>query len=298
MAIREGLVVKAISGFYYVKYENEVYECKPRGVFRNDGENPLVGDKVNFDFDNNKKGTISNILSRKNELLRPPISNLDKLFIVVSTITPSPNLLVLDKILTLCEYKGILPIIVITKIDIKSSSYIKKIYSTAGFKVIEISNINDADFHDVKLELKDSISAFTGNTGVGKSSLINNISPELSLLTGEISKKLGRGKHTTRYVELYYIGVLNAYVADTPGFGCVDMGKYDIIHKDDLQFYFREFQDYIGKCQFTGCSHTCEKGCAVLEALKENKITQERFDSYVELYNNAKLVKDWDKSHN
>ncbi len=295
MQQKTGVINKAISGFYYVACETEVYECRARGVFRNDKTTPLVGDKVLFELDDDNRGVVTEVLERKNEFTRPPIANIDKLFIITSILEPAPSLIVIDKLITICEYKDIEPIIVVTKTDLKDACELKQIYETSGFKVITLSNLQNDNFEEVRNCLKDSISAFAGNTGVGKSSLINNIYPILDLETAHISKKLGRGRHTTRHVELYYIKELNGYVADTPGFGSMDMAKYEIIMKDKLQYCFREFAPYLNKCKFTGCSHTVEKGCAVLKALHEGTICKERFNSYVELYNDAKQIKEWEQ---
>ncbi|MFZ2537523.1 MAG: ribosome small subunit-dependent GTPase A [Oscillospiraceae bacterium] len=295
MQQKTGVINKAISGFYYVACDKEVYECRARGIFRNENTTPLVGDRVVFEIDDNKKGMVTEVLERKNEFTRPPIANIDKLFIVTSILEPAPSLIVIDKLITICEYKDIEPIIVVTKTDLKDASELKQIYSDSGFKVITLSNLENDSFAEVMDCLRDSISAFAGNSGVGKSTLINNIYPILDLETAHISKKLGRGRHTTRHVELYYIKELNGYVADTPGFGSMDMAKYEIIMKDKLQYCFREFAPYLNKCKFTGCSHTVEKGCAVLEALGEGKIPKERFNSYVELYNDAKQIKEWEQ---
>lgn len=290
-----GIINKAISGFYYVSCGEKVYECRAKGIFRNENITPLVGDKVCFDLDDDNSGMVTDVLERRNEFTRPPIANIDKLFIVTSILEPAPSLIVIDKLITICEYKDIEPVIVVTKTDLKDASKLKDIYESAGFSVVTLSNLEkNNSFDEIKSHLRDSISAFAGNTGVGKSSLINNIYPVLELETAIISKKLGRGKHTTRHVELYYIKELNAYVADTPGFGSMDMAKYEIIMKDKLQFCFREFAPFIENCKFTGCSHTVEKGCAVLEAVAQNKITKERFQSYVELYQDAKQLKEWE----
>lgn len=295
MIIDNGLIQKAISGFYYVTKNNQCYECKARGVFRNIEQSPLVGDKVTIEVDNNNKGIITKVNDRKNQFLRPPIANLDKLFIVTSTCDPSPSLQVIDKLIAVCEYKEIEPIVIITKTDLKQSDDLCYIYQKSGFKVICISNIENSDFSEIKVELKNCISAFAGNTGVGKSSLLNNIYPELELETSHISKKLGRGRHTTRHVELFYLSDIDGYVADTPGFGSIETMRYDIILKDQLQYCFREFEPYLNKCKFTGCSHTVEKGCAVLEALNNGDIIKSRFESYVNMYREAKNIKEWEQ---
>jgi len=293
---KRGIIKKAIAGFYYVIADGDCIECKARGIFRNRNQSPLVGDIVEIEIDENGKGVIKDIEQRKNEFLRPPIANIDRLFIVVSTCEPSPSLLVIDKLIAVCEYKDIEPIIIITKIDLKKSSELHQIYTKAGFIVINLSNTENDNFDEVKEQLKGFISAFAGNTGVGKSSLLNNLYPSLGLETSGISKKLGRGKHTTRHVELYPIDDVGGYVADTPGFGSMEVSRYDIIYKDKLQYCFMDFEPYISKCKYTGCSHTTEQGCAVLKALEEGKIQQTRFNSYIEMYNDAKSLKEWEQN--
>lgn len=295
MIKKEGLIKKAISGFYYVISDGELYECKARGVFRNENESPLVGDRVEIEIDETGKGVVTKIGERKNEFRRPPIANIDKLFIVASVRDPRPSLIVIDKLIAVCEYKDIEPIIVITKTDLGEADELMRIYKKAGFKTIPVCNMDeDSDLSEIKAEIKGSVCAFAGNTGVGKSSLINRICPKLSLDTSHISKKLGRGRHTTRHVELFFSNELSGFVADTPGFGSMDMAQYEIIRKDKLELVFREFEPYLNKCKFTGCSHTIEKGCAVIEALNNGEISKERHESYVALYNEAKQIKEWE----
>lgn len=303
MVIKTGLIFKAISGFYYVLADGDVYECKAKGAFRNANKSPLVGDYVEIEVTPNEelKGTVSSISERKNQFTRPPFSNLDNLFIIASIVKPSPNLLNIDKLLTICEYKDIKPIVVITKTDLSTPEVIDKfasIYTRAGYDVLALNNNSPDNLDDIKAQIKpyikNCVSGFAGNTGVGKSSLINNIAPGLQLATGVISKKLGRGKHTTRHVELYYLAEFEGYVADTPGFGSVEVMQYDVILKDKLQFCFREFQPYLNKCKFNDCAHLCEKGCAIIEAVNDNVIAKERHDSYVTLYNDAQKIKSWE----
>lgn len=292
-----GLITKAVAGSYCVLCDEEKYECKARGSFRNKGESPLVGDYVDFEPENGFRGVITDIHERKNSFLRPPLSNLDKLFIVTSICEPAPSYIILDKLITICEYKDIKPIIVITKIDLKDSVELERIYTKAGFDVISISNVRDAQPSDLELlraKLSGGISAFAGNTGVGKSSLLNNLYPKLALETSHISKKLGRGRHTTRHVELFRLEDTDGFVADTPGFGSIELMQYDIIMKDKLQYCFREFVQYLNKCRFTGCSHTVEKGCAVLEAYSRGEIEPTRLDSYRAMYEDAKEIKEWE----
>ncbi len=286
-----GTIIKGIGGFYYVEAANAVYECKARGVFRKEKITPLVGDKVKITVNENAENTIDEIISRKNSLTRPPVANIDNLIIVASTVEPKPSTLVIDKLTAVAEHKSIEPIIVISKADLSSAEKLYKIYTLAGFKVIPISNETGEGIDAVKSVFKNKISAFTGNSGVGKTSLLNNLDKSLLLKTGEISDKLGRGKHTTRQAELFK--VCGGYIADTPGFSSFELDKTDLILKDELPYCFRDFKPYLDNCRFNSCSHTCDKGCAVLEALKDGKIAESRHNSYVTLYNEVKDIKEW-----
>lgn len=289
----EGIIIKGIGGFYYVKSsDGEIYTCKARGVFRKNKITPLAGDHVEISLTDGENGSIDSILTRKNYLVRPPVANIDKLFIVSSVCDPSPNTLIIDKTIAVAEVKHITPVLVITKTDMGEYEKLKDIYNSVGIKVIYVSSVSGEGVEEVKAELAGCVSAFTGNTGVGKSTLLNAIMPELVLETGETSKKLGRGRHTTRHVELFDTGS-GGYVADTPGFSTMDIERYELIEKDQLIYGFREFEPYIGKCKFTSCSHTCEKGCAVLDAVASGKIHQSRIDSYISMYNEVKDIKQW-----
>ncbi|MDE6469792.1 MAG: ribosome small subunit-dependent GTPase A [Eubacterium sp.] len=290
----DGRLIKGIGGFYYVEAADAVYECKARGIFRQKKITPLVGDLVTITVNDNAENTLDEIKERKNSLVRPPLANLDQLFMVASVVDPAINTFVLDRIIAIAEYKNIEPIIVITKIDL-DSSYKKyyDIYTQAGFKVILCDNKTGEGAEEVKTLLKDKVSAFTGNTGVGKSSLLNAIDSGLAIETGKTSKKLGRGKHTTRHCELYKVA--GGYVADTPGFSAVDFERCERIMKDDLPCCFREFEPYLTDCKFqTNCSHINDKGCAVVKAVNDGVITQERHNSYVTLYNEVKDIREWE----
>lgn len=270
-----------------------VYECKARGNFRKLNLSPLVGDDVEISVNENAENRIEAILPRKNSLVRPPLANLDQLFIVSSIVDPGINTFIIDKLIAIAEYKKIEPIIIITKIDVDDSyKRYAKIYKAAGFKTIVCSNVDMRGIEEVKSLLRGKISAFTGNTGVGKSSLLNSIDKELTLKTGETSKKLGRGKHTTRHSELFK--VCGGYVADTPGFSSLDFEKCERILKDDLFECFREFEPYFGQCKFSTCSHINEKGCAVCSAVKNGEIQKSRHDSYIQMYNDVKDIKEWE----
>lgn len=292
MKTLNGTIIKGIGGFYYVEAADEIYECKARGVFRKEKLSPLVGDKVTISINENAENTIDEVMPRKNALTRPPVVNIDNLIIVVSTVEPKPSTLVIDKLIAVAEHKNIEPIIVITKSDLSSAQEIFDIYTLAGFKTIIVSNETKDGVDEVKAVLNDKISALTGNSGVGKTSLLNNLDETLALKTAQISKKLGRGRHTTRQAELYR--VCDGFVVDTPGFSSFEIDKSDIILKDELAYCFRDFSDYIEKCKFyPSCTHTADKGCAVVEAVNEGKISKSRHNSYVQLYNEVKDIKEW-----
>jgi ribosome biogenesis GTPase len=294
LSLETGRIQKAIAGFYYCASGARVFECRARGLFRNENITPLVGDLVRFEAEEDGSGFITEILPRRNELLRPPLANLDQLVLVVSTRDPAPNLLVIDKLITVCEHKGIEPILIVTKTDLKTADSFCEVYRRAGFSVTPLSNVTTEDFGPVRELLRGKVSAFVGNTGAGKSSLLNRIDPRLGLETGQTSRKLGRGRHTTRHVELFYLPELDAFAADTPGFGTLEIARYEVIRKEQLQYCFREFEPYLEKCRFTGCSHTAEKGCAVLEALHRGEIAASRHASYCALYEDAKKIREWE----
>ncbi|MGN0458305.1 MAG: ribosome small subunit-dependent GTPase A [Eubacterium sp.] len=291
--MQKGKIIKAISGFYYVDTGNEVVTCRARGKFRNNNLTPLVGDDVEFTVGDNNEASVEKVLERKNELVRPPLANLDNLFIIASVVDPKINTLIIDRLIAIAEYKGIEPILVITKVDLDDNYYeYKSIYENAGFKVIVCDNTTGSGSQEVLELMKGKISAFTGNTGVGKSTLLNNIFPSLNLQTGETSKKLGRGKHTTRHSELFMVE--GGYIADTPGFSSLDFEKCESISKDELPYCFREFEEYLGTCKFSTCSHTTDKGCGILQAVEDGKISKTRHDSYVSMYNDVKNIKEWE----
>lgn len=289
--ILNGKILKGIGGFYYIETADAVYECKARGVFRKQKITPLVGDDVTITIRSNGENTIDSIYPRKNFLVRPPVANIEQLFILSAACNPSPNLFLIDKMTAIAINKGIEPIIVFTKCDLMDLSEFEKIYKNAGFKTICVSSVTKSGIDTVKEWISGKVSAFTGNSGVGKSTLLNSICEGLNLDTGEISEKLGRGRHTTRAVELYK--VCGGYVADTPGFSSFDIEKNESVALEDIQYCFPEFQPYLGKCKFVSCSHTVDKGCAVLEALNDGKIEKTRHESYKAMYSEAKELKKW-----
>lgn len=292
MKLENGLIIKGIGGFYYVEAANQVYECKARGIFRKTGITPYVGDRVAISVEENDTCAIEEILPRKNYLIRPPVSNIDQLILVVSVCDPAPNLLIIDKTIAAAEDKGIEPIIVVSKTDLQGYGELEEIYTKAGIPFYAVSSATGAGVKQIQDLLPGKITAFTGNSGVGKSSLLNRIDPRLSLETGEISQKLGRGRHTTRQVELLKLEG-GGYAADTPGFSSIDLERGERIKKENLPFCFREFEPYLGVCKFPSCSHTCEKGCAVLEAVKAENIHPSRHESYCAMYEEVKDIKEW-----
>ena len=289
----EGRLLKAISGFFYTECGNTVYECKASGVFRKEKKTPLAGDIVTFDVLPNQKGYITGILPRKNELIRPPVANADQLILLSASVCPTPNTRVLDQITAIAAHMGISCVLVFNKSDLKDVEEYCGIYRRAGYPVFSISCETGEGVEEIRPLLSGKLSVFTGNTGVGKSSLLNRLFPEMDLKTGEVSEKLGRGRHTTRQVELFRLDE-NTLVADTPGFSLLDFDRLELIRKDELAGCFPEFGEYTGCCRFTSCSHTKEKGCAVLEALREGSIEPSRHESYVSMYEEAKKIKEWE----
>jgi len=286
--IMVGTIIKSIGGLYSVKSSDSIFECKARGVFRKDNISPVVGDVVEV-----SNGVISKILPRKNFIVRPPLANLDIMIFVISMAKPSPNLAILDKFIAVCEYKNITPVIAITKVDLADYQKIYNIYTTIGIDVFVIDYSSPKPQSAIKDILANKISAFTGNSGAGKSTLLNAIDSSLNIPTGDISEKLGRGRHTTRHAELYQLDN-GGLIADTPGFSTFETNKYDIIKKENLAECFREFSPYIGDCKFKDCSHTKEKGCSIIQAVEDGLIPKSRHSSYCEMFDNAKKLKDWE----
>ena len=297
MKTLNGVILKGIGGFYYVETAEKVYECKARGKFRREGMIPVAGDNVEICFaDDCAAPVIDKILERKNFLVRPPVANLDRLLIVVSTCQPQPSLPIIDKLIAMAESKNIEPIILISKSDIVSANDIYDIYSLSGFTTIIIDYQNAECISNIKEIMSQGISALAGNSGVGKSTLLNAVFPQLNQKTASISDKLGRGRHTTREVELFNLP-FGGKIADTPGFSSLELENIAPIYKEELPFCFREFEDYLGTCRFTSCSHTVEKGCAILEALQQRAIQKSRHESYTLMYNEVKNIKDWEKKN-
>lgn len=285
-----GIITKGIGGFYYIEAADAVYECKARGVFRKERITPLVGDKVDITVNDNSENTIDRIYDRKNFLSRPPVANIDNLIIVVSTVEPKPNFLIIDKMTAIAEHKSIEPIIVVSKTDLASYENIYSVYKNSGIAFLPLDTPETLE--KIKEIMKNKITAFTGNSGVGKTTLLNKLDSSLNLSTGAISSKLGRGKHTTRQAELF--SVCGGFVIDTPGFSSFEFDKNEVIKKDKLPFCFREFKDYLGSCKFSSCAHINDKGCRICEAVKDGAISETRHSNYVTMYNQAKEIKEWE----
>ena len=287
----QGLIMKITGGFYYVEAADGIHECKARGIFRKRGTSPLVGDRVDITVPDDGYCSIDAIHERRNALVRPAMANLDILMIVSSVREPAANTYLIDKMTAAAVSKDIEPVVVFTKTDLGSADELVDIYRAAGILSYAFSAVDLSGLDEIKAVLRDKVTAFCGNSGVGKSTLLNALFPELELQTGEISDKLGRGRHTTRTVELFKKH--GGYIADTPGFSTVDIERFELIRKDELKFAFPEFEQYFGTCRFNSCNHLCEKGCSVIEAVEAGVIPKSRHESYVRMYNEVKDVKDW-----
>ncbi len=289
----EGILIKGIGGFYYVETADGIFECKAKGINRKKGITPLAGDSVTITINDEGYCSLDCVHDRKNFLNRPPVANVDKLFVLASTCEPLPSTLVIDKMTAIAQDKGIECAIVFTKEDLKSDDGLAEVYKKSGFETYSVSSKSGIGVEEIKAAINGRICVFSGNSGVGKSTLLNALMPELSLQTGEISDKLGRGKHTTRQVELFKVG--NGYIADTPGFAAIDMTESRLlIRKENLPFCFKEFLPYLGTCKFSSCTHIADKGCRICEAVENGEIMKSRHESYIEMYNDVKDIKDWE----
>lgn len=287
-----GTIIKGIGGFYYVDTADGVMECKARGKFRKTVGKPIIGDKVTVGVQQDGTGYLLEIKQRKNQLIRPALANIDLLIAVVSAAPPVTDPFLIDKVIAIAENKNISPMVVINKIDINNGKELFEIYKQAGIDILCVSASTGDGVSALKDKLNGKISAFAGNSGVGKSSLLNRLIPDFSAQVGSISNKIGRGKHTTRHIEL--VPFEGGYIADTPGFSSFDTEQMDLVLSEDLQYAFREFEPYIGKCKFTSCAHIKEKGCAILQAVENGEISSIRHESYKKLYESVKDLKKWE----
>ena len=292
MSQAEGLLLKGVGGFYYVQAGDAVYECKAKGIHRKNKITPLAGDAVTITINDEGYCSLDEIHPRKNYLNRPPVANVDKLFVLASTCEPSPSTFVLDKFTAIAQDKGIDCAMVFTKTDLAAADDLVDIYRRSGFETFAVSSLHEEGLVELKAAMNGKICVLCGNSGVGKSTLLNRLCPALQLETGEISEKLGRGRHTTRQVELFRVG--EGYIADTPGFAAIDLDGEERIVKENLPFAFREFLPYLGRCRFTSCTHVADKGCLICQAVEEGRIMPSRHESYVALYNEAKNFKEWE----
>lgn len=289
----EGVIVKALSGFYYVQTDERLLECKARGRFRLDGTSPLVGDRVECSLDAHGKGRIDRVFERRNFFIRPAVANVDALVFVAANTNPVTDPFLIDRVSVIAESAGCELIVCINKTDVDPANELYGIFTAAGFTVVRTSVPDGTGIDALRREIAGKICAFTGNSGVGKSSIMNALSPGLNIKTAEVSEKLGRGKHTTRHVELFDIGG-GTYAADTPGFASFDIEMMEIIPKEQLQFDFVEFAPYIGGCRFNNCAHLREPGCAVTQAVADGKIMPSRYRSYERLYALSAQHKSWE----
>ncbi len=293
----EGIILKGVGGFYEVLEsvgKNSLYTCKVRGIHRKQGGiTPLVGDRVTFDIldEKKKEGHIDRILERRNSFIRPPVANIDQLAIVISVVSPNPDFMLVDKLIITCVSKDIRPLIIINKADLDTNNEIediKAIYKNTGFPVLVLSKFSPDCYDELHKQLIENITAFAGQSGVGKSTILNAILKNWVMETGEVSERIQRGKHTTRHVQLFKLNN-GGYILDTPGFSSFSI---EDVGYEDLQTLYPEFSNLTDSCRFKGCSHTGEPDCAVRELYNEGIINEGRYNRYIELYKELKNIYD------
>ena len=290
----EGIIRKALSGFYYVDDGQSVTTCRARGKHRHAKITPLVGDRVRFTPLEDGSGALDKILPRKNEFYRPAVANIDLLVVVASQAAPVTDPFLIDRVAAIAAARGCDTLVCVNKCDLEPGEDLAGIYGRAGFQTLQVSARTGEGIEALRQAIAGKVCAFTGNSGVGKSSLLNALEADFDLATGEVSDKLGRGRHTTRHVELFRLS-RGTLAADTPGFSSFDVDKLELARKEELQYAFREFAPCLGKCQFQDCAHVKEKGCAVLAAVRSGEIPATRHQSYVRLYEQAKAIPDWQR---
>jgi len=288
----QGRIVRSLSGFYDVQTASSLVTCRARGILRKEGNAPLTGDLVEITVERGK-GMVEKILPRKNKFIRPAVANMDALVVFAANVNPVTEPYLIDRVAAIAGDQNVPVILCVNKCDLDPAVDLVRIYEHAGFTVICTSAETGEGVDLLRQSIAGKLVAFTGNSGVGKSSILNRLAPELHLATGEVSEKLGRGRHTTRHVELYRLGE-DTYVADTPGFSSFDTDQMDVILKENLQYAFPDFGQFIGKCRFDDCSHRKEPDCAVRAALEEGKIEGSRYDSYLKLYEKASQINLWE----
>lgn len=288
-----GRIRKALSGFYYVELDTgETLQCRARGKFRQEGLTPLVGDWVEVRETEAGQGMVWEIEPRRNAFVRPAVANIDQLVIIASAAVPATEPFLIDRVSAIAALKDCGVVVCVNKCDLEPGDELADVYRRAGFPTVRVSAATGEGLDQLIPLISGKLSAFTGNSGVGKSSILNRIDPRFSLSVGEISEKLGRGRHTTRHVELYQLSC-GAAVVDTPGFSSFDAEELNLELKERLPETFPEFRPYLDSCRFVGCSHTREKGCAVLAAVKSGDIPHSRHQNYVRLYQELKDLRAW-----
>ena len=287
-----GRILRSLSGFYDVQTPDGTVTCRARGIFRKTGQTPLTGDMVQISVEKGK-GMVEQILPRKNSFVRPAVANIDALVIFAANVNPVTEPFLIDRVAAIAGDQEVPVVLCVNKCDLDPAVNLTNIYRSAGFTVITASAETGEGVEELRTLIRGKLTAFTGNSGVGKSSILNRLCPQLQLPVGEVSAKLGRGRHTTRHVELYRLDD-ETYVADTPGFSSFDTDQMEVILKENLQYAFPDFGACIGDCQFRDCSHRKEPGCAVTAALAAGKIEPTRYESYLRLYEKASQIREWE----
>lgn len=289
---KQGRILRSLSGFYDVQTEDAVVTCRARGILRKGGNSPLTGDLVEVSVEHGK-GMVERILPRKNSFIRPAVANVDALVIFAANVNPVTEPYLIDRVAAIAGDQGVPVLLCVNKCDLDPALDLVRIYTHAGFPVICTSAETGEGIEELRAFLRGKFTAFTGNSGVGKSSILNGLCPALALPTGEVSEKLGRGRHTTRHVQLYRLEE-NTYVADTPGFSAFDTDQMEVLLKENLQYAFPDFGAYLGACRFDDCTHRKEPDCAVRRAVEAGDIEASRYDSYRRLYEKYSQVKLWE----
>jgi len=292
MKTQTGRILRSLSGFYEVQTDRGSITCRGRGSLRRSGDTPLTGDMVEISVEKGK-GMIERILPRKNSFIRPAVANIDALVVFAANVNPVTEPFLIDRVAAIAGDREVPVYLCVNKCDLDLAVDLVRIYRNAGFSVIQASAETGEGVEQLRDLIRGKLTAFTGNSGVGKSSMLNALCPELGLATGEVSEKLGRGRHTTRHVELYDLGE-NTFVADTPGFSSFDTDQMEVMLKENLQYAFPDFARHLGRCQFNNCTHRKEPGCSIRQAVETGELEPTRYDSYLRLYERASQIKEWE----